>query len=882
MKKLISYLLVLVLVFSNLAVVWAEEESPVSKEEYYEKVAIGLGIVDEKLKEKESITRADFALVLAKLINENPKSISSTSYTDVTVGTKECAAIELMKNKDIMVGMGDGIFSPDEPVLYEHAVRLILKATDNIKEFNSQEIISEYNHEKLTKGTYASTGGTLSYPTLTRLVYNALGMTVMPASFGKIGTASAETDGGEEVIKHFFNMTRVSGILETDVHSSVKELVVDGSSVTINGVKYKSSTDYNECLGLKVDCFVGIDDNNVVFLTAHPDNEVITVSGEELSYEPVNRVYTYSKDGRAKKIAIKNTTDVAYNDRVMTTSNDVAMDPTNGYVMFINNDKDEDIDVIRIIQYTDIYVSGKSTAEKETTIFENGGVSAVISTEEGAQETIIVDKLGERVNIKNVKEGVVVSVVSDFVGVPASGSTVGARRIVISTDSISGMISKIDTTENIIVVNDEVYYINDDRFTPPSLGQKRSYTLYLNFMGKIAAMGSLDRDDLPMAVGYVIESSVNNDGKCVVKILTYENEIIKYVCADKVRFLSKSIGTISNQAAIDNQFTINEKLIGFTVNDDKELNRVVFSDDTITKPTDIPQEFGLYNIGKSTTSGGSDSKYEYFQHYKSFYGRLTLKDDTIMFVLPESGTVDATNCKVESIDNLINEKTYNVEGYVFDKNSAYCDVIVVRAEVNPEATEKSSMGIVKKIVDTINEDEEPAKQVTIVGQGGEIVLNAKDSTVLTRAKKYSDNSALGRSIVPGDTMLYAVNSDNELCDIKVVYDKLSDKVYSNDYIADGKNESRNQAFMEAWVYGVDSNFIRLVDINQNAHTATFDDIEMLSFERVNIFVLDEDAGKVTVKKGSIADVDSYMGNGNASRVLFQTSGFIGYFMLVIK
>ena len=142
MKRLISYLLVLVLVFSGLTVVLADGESPVSKGEFYENVAVGLGIVNEKLSEKENITRADFALVLAKLINEPLKNTGKTSYTDVKVGTKECAAIEFLKDSGIMVGMGEGVFGYEEPVLYEHAIRLILKATRNIKEFNSKEIIS--------------------------------------------------------------------------------------------------------------------------------------------------------------------------------------------------------------------------------------------------------------------------------------------------------------------------------------------------------------------------------------------------------------------------------------------------------------------------------------------------------------------------------------------------------------------------------------------------------------------------------------------------------------------------------------------------------------------------------------------------------------------
>lgn len=875
------------LVFSVSSVVWADGEPPVSKEEYYENVAVGLGIVDEKLKDKEVITRADFALTLARLINEELKNSASTSYTDVPSGTKESAAIELLKSKEVMVGMGDGVFGPEEPILYAQATRLILKATKNIKEFDSKEIISESNYQILTKGIYPKEGGMLSYAMLVRLVYNALDMTIMEPEFGRIDTVSGNTDGDEYLIKHFFNMTRVSGVLETDMHSSIKETIIDGTNVSIDGIKYKSQKDYNESLGFKVDCFVDIDDNEVVFLTAHPDNEVKTISGKDLSYSTAERAYIYEENGRVKNIAIKSKTDVAYNDRVMMSSNNAAMVPTNGYVMFINNDKDSDIDVIRILQYTDIYISGRSTQEDQITIFETGGVSAVISTEEGKDGTVILNESGEVTTEKNLRAGAVVSVLSDYVGFVPNGNTVVARRAIISSDIIEGKLNMIDTSENALVVDGEIYYMND-RISAPSLGSNRSYTFYLNFMGKIAAKGGLDRTDLPIAVGYVIEADINSDGRCYARVLTYENEIVKFECAEKVRI--EGVGTQKNQEVIKNNFMSNLGLIGFTVNADKEINKVIFEANFSSgKPTDVPQDLGIYKIGDSSVNGKTNSQgkkvYEYFKSFKSFTGRLLLKDDTIMFVIPESGALNASNCKVEPISSLVHTATYQVSGYVFDKNASYCDVIVVRGAVDNDATVKDSLlGVVTKITNTLNEDDEVTAELTIIGQDGEQVLCTKDANVVTGSKKIS-GEALGRKIVPGDAVLCAINMNNEISNIKVVYNKVTDEVYTSAEASDigiGYTEDRDDEIIEGLVYDVDSKFIRLINKEKNASTATFGDIEIFSFERAGIFVLDEDAGEIIVKRGSVADVDSYLKNGNASRVLFKIAGYIGYYILVIK
>lgn len=872
MKKLISCLLILAIAFSSLTTAWADNESLANEQDYYERVAVGLGIVDAKLKEKEAISRADFAVVLTALINEQVAASRSSSYTDVNAGTKACGAIELLKNKDIMLGIGNNLFAPDEPMIYSYALRLILKATNNIKEFNSEEIVSDKNYDKLTKGIAMSGTSAVNYNTLVRLVFNALGMTVMPLTFEMDGTIAGNTGGSETVPEYFFNMKRISGILETDIHSSIKEASITGNSVTISGVSYSAYKDYNEFLGLSVDCFVDMDSNDVVFLTADDENKVTVVNERDIaSYS--GRTYTYSLDGKLKRTTLDYNVDIAYNDRVMLSYRETLMKPANGYVMLIDNNDDKDIDVVRVIEYVNIYVSGKSIDNEKVTIYDQAsGVSAVLEETENADSTVVVDAAGVKKKISDVKAGMVASVIGEV-----NGSVVTARRVFISSESVTGTVTGINLSDGIITIDGVDYYISNS-LNSNAVGFSQQLTFGIDFKGKLASVGSVDRSDLPMAIGYVINAKLDlEEDRCIVRVLTPYNKVIRYNCADKVKI--EGSGTEKNQSTLCNMFTNNDPVIAYTVDEEKNIDKVMFASDyTANGPSTVPSEFGIYNIFKS-----GSSTYEFYPYFKSFWGKLTLTDSTVMFVIPEDTVnADISDYSVEPISRLISDKGYNVDGYVFDKNSAYCDVAVVHASVDPTISSDSRLSVIKKITNTLDADDIPVQEITLLGKQGEVTLYASEDSVLRTAEQYNDSSVTNLRVGVGDAVLYATDNDNRICKFKLVYDHDENNFYSNDYVGDGNQESISRRIMEARVYGVDSGFIQLMDTSENGATVAWDKIETLPMERVAIVVSEEEGGKRVVRPGSISDIESYKANGVSSKILWNSLAYIGYVLVVIK
>ncbi|MBO5060729.1 MAG: S-layer homology domain-containing protein [Clostridia bacterium] len=868
MKKVMSFILAAILSLSVIPQGLAQAE--ITDDLYKERVVTGLSIVDSKLKEKEYITRADFVLTLAALINETVRTGTKSSFDDVTVNTKECGAIELLKGMGLVVGTGENKFSPDEPIVYSDAVRLILKATDNIIEFNSEEIVSEKNYDILTDGIANAVNGKITYATLVKLIYNALEVTVLPITFVEAGTVSGNIAGGETIPEYFFNLERVSGVLESDSYSSVKETAANYGYISIDGRSYKSYDDFNEFLGYNVDCFVDIDTHEVVFLTADDENEIIVIDETSIgSY--TGRAYLYETDeGRTKREKLGYEIDIAYNDRAMMTYDEKKMIPENGYVILIDNNDDNDIDVVRVIDYKNIYVSGKSSDDEQVTIFDQeSGLSAVLSESQGT-ETIVTTGDGSQKKISDVKSGNVVSVIGE-----ETEDGIIAYRAIISTESVSGAVTGIDAEEGIVEIDDVSYYVSNS-IDISSLSFNQEYTFSLDFRGKLAGTDGMSRDDLPMAIGYVTKAIVGDDGECYVKILTPYNKIIGYTCAEKVRV--EGHGSEKDPEVLKNLFTSNSPVLAYTVDEEKRIDKVVFASDyTAGGPNSVPSEFGVYNIFKS-----GSSTYKYYSYFKSFFGKLTLKDSTIMFVVSEDDETGEATYKVEPITRLQNETPYEVDGYVYNNGSALCDIAVLHASVNPEASSEANVSVVKKIVTTLDEDDMPVQQVTLVGKQGEVELYTSEDSVLTSAKQYNNDAVTNLKVNIGDVVLYATDSDNKICNFVLVYDYDENILYSDSYIGDGNHESTGRRIMQAQVYNLEGGYVQLADVNENLARIAWDKIETLPMERVAVVVLEEEGGKRSVRLGGTSDIETYKANGRGARVIMNSRAYIGYVLVVIK
>ncbi|MBQ9921409.1 MAG: S-layer homology domain-containing protein, partial [Clostridia bacterium] len=142
MKRILSLLLVFVMMLSVVpANVFAEDAeeivfSDIEGEEYYAEAVLALvkagiinGYSDKTFRPEDKITRAEMATIICRLIekeDEADEAFGKTDYDDVEADHWASGYINVASAEGIIGGDGDGKFRPEDPVLHEEAIKMIV------------------------------------------------------------------------------------------------------------------------------------------------------------------------------------------------------------------------------------------------------------------------------------------------------------------------------------------------------------------------------------------------------------------------------------------------------------------------------------------------------------------------------------------------------------------------------------------------------------------------------------------------------------------------------------------------------------------------------------------------------------------------------------
>ncbi len=133
LKKLIASIAAITVALSTVS--FAATYTDVTEDSaYYEaveslsKLGIVTGYEDGTYKPEETVTRAEMAALIARIqgYDETAKGSANTVFTDVPSSHWASGYIAQASNQQIVNGYGDGTFGPEDPVLYEQAVKMIM------------------------------------------------------------------------------------------------------------------------------------------------------------------------------------------------------------------------------------------------------------------------------------------------------------------------------------------------------------------------------------------------------------------------------------------------------------------------------------------------------------------------------------------------------------------------------------------------------------------------------------------------------------------------------------------------------------------------------------------------------------------------------------
>ena len=145
--------------------------------EYVSEAGIMVGDENRNFNPDKTVTRAEMATIICKMLGETDNLPSSTAFTDVPINHWANKYIGKAVELSIVSGYGNGIYGPSDNLTYEQAVTMIVRAVWGSEEaFRAggypEGFLSVAEAHGILEGVKANKGEYLSRSDIATLLFN--------------------------------------------------------------------------------------------------------------------------------------------------------------------------------------------------------------------------------------------------------------------------------------------------------------------------------------------------------------------------------------------------------------------------------------------------------------------------------------------------------------------------------------------------------------------------------------------------------------------------------------------------------------------------------------------------------------------------------------
>ena len=762
MKRLLTVFLSFVLIMAAVAPTVLSEKNSDTNDVFlkefkadHKEIFVGLGIVEEDYFTENinsRVTRGDFANMLAAILGIKDAKATRSYFTDVDLYHYAAGSIEMLYERGIVAGCGDGTFAVDRTVTAEEATAMLLRIMgyDAIGSGNDKNSVSA----KIRGGK----SGELTLLECLEILYNAMfEETIVTSGFSGSEVTYSK---GDILLREIMKLDYFDGVLQTAGGKSIYDNLEHHNEIVVSGNHYDVDSDFSEdLLGFKVRVYYSIDKNEGKAVALEMQaNTVLTVDMRAYAGYSNNVLSYHGASGGLRKANIINKKDILYNKSVVDDI--LQYIPKYGNICLIDNDSDGKYDVVMISGYDSAVISRASSTDR---IVQFKNHSAVDLSDYDKVE--IVDKNGAKLEISDLKENDSVCIYTfedEYI------------RLEISSDSLIGKIDTIrnedDDWKEFTVDGNEYFAYSGYASQGINFTAGQTVTLLIDVYGRIA--GIITDNDSDWKIGYIISIKTKRD-ILQFEILNQNGKIEKLEAADRVRLdgvkkrsdeLLSEINTIYENFAdvgSDNAENVTTRIMRYFVNEDNKITKI-----------DTPMQLALLDYkGVSVSENNKllmrvkgrlhrpESGYKYKVDSP---GRVMLNGEVepsaknFAFIVPEETNLEPdpeTDYSVTKIESLkaVKGGDYYISAYNYSPESLTTDILVIRKDTG--TSEDSNMMIIDRVVDTYNEE------------SGEVEKVVK-GYVNAQAKEYAVNeksSAFGvQNIKRGDVVSFKVQNDKIL------------------------------------------------------------------------------------------------------------------------
>lgn len=217
--------------------------------------ALGIlsGYTDGTFKPEATITRAEFASVVIRMLGYGDiAGGGSVVFTDVPADHWANGVIALAASQGIIAGYGDGRFGPEDPVNYEQAIAMVVRALGYTPMADANGgYPGGFQVVASSKGILAGTAGAPGTPanrgTVAQFVYNSLTVPMMEqTSFG----TDTQYQPVKKLVLNNHGVTKLEGVVD---NTSASSSSVKAGKIVVDYTNQISAPTNNAALAVKYD-----------------------------------------------------------------------------------------------------------------------------------------------------------------------------------------------------------------------------------------------------------------------------------------------------------------------------------------------------------------------------------------------------------------------------------------------------------------------------------------------------------------------------------------------------------------------------------------------------------------------------------------------------
>lgn len=893
------------------------------------------GYEDGSFNPSANVTRAEFTAMLMRtrgLEGVGSSSLENPPFPDVTSSDVSWAIgnIRTAHSKGIINGYDDGTFKPNDNVLYEEAVKMIVCAM-GYADFQPEgaewysKYINSANYMGILKNAEGSIGTYATRSCIAQLLYDCL--EVKLAENNQI-TDKTILNNDLQIIKNTgkISSNSVTSLTSPDVTTREGEIKIyakDADKTEYETYTYKTDNakQYENMLGQEVTFYYSYDRNSdtrtIKFISLAKGTR-LTLKASDIELEScTNNNIEYYKDSsqNTANAAIASNSIVVYNGKLYGSTEtesrfDVSMLPEIGSVELLDSDSSGNYDVIFIEKYEPYVIS---TVTRSTyTIVDDVTKSAsssnrtiVLDVDNADGEMKIVDKEGNNVSFGSLSKWDVVCVKESN---PNSGTLLTTAVVVDTKYAVTGKISSIKKGESITVGGKTYKYSpaapwttsNGDASDLKEPALSDVATFYLDINDEVIAYDKTETASNQM-YGYIMAAAYDdngvNDDTLRLNILTQGGTKTIYDVYDNSKLNGKTYKNLSefyDELAV----TAISQNTDAGAADSSHTQVIKFTTKTYKGETVIDEILTAENIsaGREVTSDSltmldkvdGTTALKYTSSNKQLTGNgvtINLSGATIFSVPSERRST--SDYRKGSTSDFKNGNMYYVEVFDVSASRAAKVVVLYGADSTKKVDAETPAYVVEEVTSMENPDHDNDVMVKVTG------LNGKSKFELWASP---DCESVIEGLEKGAIVRFGTDNDGfaTLKEEDILWEKGMKPYYATDDITPSDADEYDSDFKVVYgsVYSADSDYIVVAPefIGTDEYAGNADELSIMasSFSGAKILSYDTEESEIEftdMTSDGIEDVaaslDVYNGDTEPSEVfVYMSNGRVKLFIII--